>query len=213
MMVEESTDATTSTTTLSDEDEKGISTLLNAAASIETDKKPKSVSKSKKKKARAVSVSEVEQRMTGISTLLHAATAIPVPGSTSKKKGDTTKKAKKGGDIGKKDDISRSKKRPATEEAGSDGEDDLPIRPRGSRPGDELFYPTEEELKEATTRRGRNALFSWYDRLRDLYEYKSKHGDCMVPQKYELNHALGIVRTVAFQVLLYRFYTRLDVYL
>ena len=53
-----------------------------------------------------------------------------------------------------------------------------------------------EELKEATTRRSNNALTSWYDRLKDLYAYKKETGNCMVPQKYPANHALGIVSKI-----------------
>lgn len=56
------------------------------------------------------------------------------------------------------------------------------------------FYPTEQELNEVTTQRSRNALFSWYERLRDLHNYKNEHGDCSVPQKYAPNFALGTVR-------------------
>ena len=53
--------------------------------------------------------------------------------------------------------------------------------------------PTAEELAEATTFRSRTALSNWYDRLRELYEYKAVHRDCLVPQKYPPNPALGIV--------------------
>lgn len=33
---------------------------------------------------------------------------------------------------------------------------------------------------------------AWYDRFQELSEYKEKHGDCMVPQKYAPNPSLGI---------------------
>lgn len=55
------------------------------------------------------------------------------------------------------------------------------------------IVPSAEEIAEATTFRRRNALKNWYQRLRELYEYKATHHDCMVPQKYEPNPALGIV--------------------
>jgi Helicase associated domain len=34
------------------------------------------------------------------------------------------------------------------------------------------------------TYRQRTALYSWYQRLRELYEYKNEHGHCLVPQRY-----------------------------
>jgi len=33
---------------------------------------------------------------------------------------------------------------------------------------------------------------AWYDRMMELKAYKCKHGDCCVPQKYEINPSLGI---------------------
>jgi len=33
---------------------------------------------------------------------------------------------------------------------------------------------------------------AWYERFRELREYKDQHGNCMVPQKYEPNPSLGI---------------------
>jgi hypothetical protein len=52
--------------------------------------------------------------------------------------------------------------------------------------------PTEREIAEATSARGAAALTVWYERLKDLWEYKEKHGDCLVPQKHEANPSLGI---------------------
>jgi hypothetical protein len=77
--------------------------------------------------------------------------------------------------------------------------------------------PTQEERDEEKTDRGRSALNTWYERLSDLYLYKSEHGNseyqyweqnvgkimnygcCFtnvllanVPQKYEENPQLGI---------------------
>jgi len=33
---------------------------------------------------------------------------------------------------------------------------------------------------------------AWYDRMMELKAYKGEHGDCCVPQKYEINPSLGI---------------------
>jgi hypothetical protein len=52
--------------------------------------------------------------------------------------------------------------------------------------------PTEREIAEATTPRGKAALQVWYERLNDLWDYKEKHGDCIVPQKHLPNPSLGI---------------------
>lgn len=148
---------------------------------------------------------EEQQRMLGIHALIHVASSIDTPGAKKrgggkasssknnkeerpKKRGGTSKHAKNS-----KEDKNAGSSGGASSTSAASGGEALEIRPRGSRPGDDIFYPTEEELKEATTRRSRNALLSWYDRLRDLYAYKEEHGDCMVPQKYEKNHALGIV--------------------
>jgi hypothetical protein len=69
---------------------------------------------------------------------------------------------------------------------------ELPVVARPS--ANDNLSPTAEELSECSTQRSRSALLSWYDRLRDLYAYKEEHGDCMVPQKYTPNDALGTVR-------------------
>jgi len=55
------------------------------------------------------------------------------------------------------------------------------------------FQPTEAELSAAPTPRARKAIFTWYERLNELIEYREEHGDCVVPQKYEENRQLGIV--------------------
>lgn len=60
----------------------------------------------------------------------------------------------------------------------------------------DIVRPSPEELAEATTFRSRSALEHWYGRLRELYEYKALHHNCLVPQKYPPNPALGIVRIV-----------------
>jgi hypothetical protein len=191
---EDNTDATSYSTASSSDDEEqdriqGISTLLNAAASIEADRSI-ILSRLTEKMSRTVSISDKPERrkpMARVSTLLQVATTMvetDQPSSSVKREEIVKDK-----DEGEEDEdlSSRPKKRLASMAA------------RSSLPrGEEIYHPAEEELKEATTRRSRNALFSWYDRLRDLYDYGVKHGDCMVPQKYNDNHALGIVRNLRF---------------
>jgi hypothetical protein len=197
---EDNTDATSySTASSSDDEEQGISTLLNAAASIEADRNIIML-RLTEKMSRTVSISDKPERrkpMARISTLLQVATTMVEkdqpsaanPPSSSSVKREEVVKDKDEGEEDEEDEVlsSRPKKRLASMAA------------RSSLPrGEEIYYPAEDELEEATTRRSRNALFSWYDRLRDLYDYGVKHGDCMVPQKYNDNHALGIVRNLRF---------------
>ena len=52
--------------------------------------------------------------------------------------------------------------------------------------------PSDEELAAAPNKRARDALFTWYERLNELYEYRDQHGDCNVPQQYPENRRLGI---------------------
>jgi Helicase associated domain len=52
--------------------------------------------------------------------------------------------------------------------------------------------PSEQELNEATTARAKAALISWYQRLKELYDFKLKYGHTDVPQKYSDNRCLGI---------------------
>ena len=61
------------------------------------------------------------------------------------------------------------------------------------------FQPTEAELAAAPTPRARKAIFTWYERLNELIEYKEEHGDCVVPQKYEENRQLGIVSSAVLE--------------
>ena len=51
--------------------------------------------------------------------------------------------------------------------------------------------PTQDELDEEPTQRGKSALYTWYERYSELIEYQKEHGDCNVPQKYEPNNKLG----------------------
>jgi hypothetical protein len=60
----------------------------------------------------------------------------------------------------------------------------------------QLIVPTPGELALATTGRARIALDIWYQRLNELNQYRLENGDCNVPQKYEENPKLGIVRTL-----------------
>lgn len=52
--------------------------------------------------------------------------------------------------------------------------------------------PTEEELEEAKSPRGKEALRTWYARYNELLDYWSEHGHCLVPQKYPPNEKLGV---------------------
>jgi hypothetical protein len=65
-----------------------------------------------------------------------------------------------------------------------------------TQPGERISQtrrgPTVREIDEATTPRGKAALQVWYERLNDLWDYKEKHGDCIVPQKHSPNPSLGI---------------------
>lgn len=136
---EDSTDDATSTTCSSDEEPLGtISTLLTAAARIE---KTKAASlKASNKKTKKVAVAEkTEESSTpvGLSTLLEVASTIGVKGQN--------------GDGGA-----------SLPAPGSKVENEPPLGNGEAREGDELFYPSAEELEEASTRRSRSALFSWY---------------------------------------------------
>lgn len=62
----------------------------------------------------------------------------------------------------------------------------------GERTSQHQCSPTDEEIFEAKTPRAKKALETWYQRLGDLIDYKEKHGNCSVPQKYSPNAALGI---------------------
>ena len=53
------------------------------------------------------------------------------------------------------------------------------------------FQPTTEELAAVSNRRQRKALYTWYERYRQLCEYKDANGDCNVPQDYPENPSLG----------------------
>lgn len=52
--------------------------------------------------------------------------------------------------------------------------------------------PSSAEIESCSTNRAREALNVWYQRYNELVDYRSEHGDCNVPQKYEPNTALGI---------------------
>jgi hypothetical protein len=58
-------------------------------------------------------------------------------------------------------------------------------------PGPEclLLFDVASALR---TERARIALDTWYKRLRELWDYKQVHGDCLVPQQYPENRRLGI---------------------
>jgi Helicase associated domain len=48
-----------------------------------------------------------------------------------------------------------------------------------------LSHPCISQLHVSYIRdRKRAALYSWYQRLRELWEYKKEHGHCLVPQRY-----------------------------
>lgn len=92
--------------------------------------------------------------------------------------------------------VSPSKKPRQANQAATEISDDEEITRQTKRPtlsNIPAIAPSAEELAEATTFRSRSALSNWYERLRELYEYKEIHNDCLVPQKYPPNPALGIV--------------------
>jgi len=169
----------------------GISTLLTAAARLESDKKKSPAGRiSSKLAATTAIIPNNDSSLTGVGTLLHAASAmsplekkrVTAAASKTGKRSAAATLIKSSSSSEDKESNARPKKRQASNE--SSGQ---PLS------ADERFQPSKQELEEATTQRSRNALFSWYDRLRDLYEYKLKHDDCIVPQKYPENHALGMV--------------------
>jgi hypothetical protein len=57
------------------------------------------------------------------------------------------------------------------------------------------LVPSMGEIEEAKTPRDRKALKTWYERLNELNDYKTRFGHCNVPQKWEENEKLGIVST------------------
>jgi hypothetical protein len=58
--------------------------------------------------------------------------------------------------------------------------------------GDSQVHPTEEELRAAAVSLHKHKeLQRWYYHLQELYKYKAKHGDCVVPQKYSQHPSLG----------------------
>lgn len=64
----------------------------------------------------------------------------------------------------------------------------FPALPSSSTP----FYPSQRELDACPNNRLKDALQVWYLRLRELSEFKERHGHCNVPQKYEPHQPLGI---------------------
>lgn len=52
--------------------------------------------------------------------------------------------------------------------------------------------PSKAEVEACSTKRAKEALYVWYKRYNELVEYREKHSDCNVPQKYPDNPALGI---------------------
>ena len=155
----------------SDGDHQGIARLelLTAAAGLGTDASTAAVEDPRGADTDSKVDREEGSPLPGISTLLEVATTMVSPAKPSKKRSQSTDGSHDGDLVG-----DRPRKRIALFD------------------GDESLYPTQDELEVSNTRRGRNALFSWYERLRDLYSYKKEHGHCMVPQKYSPNHALGI---------------------
>lgn len=160
-----------------EQDQPGISTLLNAAARLDSKKKENITLKDMFDIFTHASESNSDANDKRISALLEVATTLDGEGATGMKKREQ-------GELCTKTSEHRAKRIMLRSNASSEI-----VNPMSKND----LNPTYEELELATTTRSRNALFSWYDRLRDLHEYKAKHGDCMVPQKYEANHALGIV--------------------
>lgn len=172
---EESADA--ATTASDDEPQRmNISTLLTAAARLEpTTKSRRGAVQAPDETQTASPATKEEPHLAGISTLLEIATTM-VNASKSKEKESPSSSAQSEG---------------SGDEALCDERPRKYTIPAGA---DRSQYPTDEELKDCKTRRFRDALFSWYDRFRDLTAYSNEHGDCQVPQKYPPNHALGVVR-------------------
>lgn len=137
----------------------------------------------------------------GLSTLLHAVDTVAVAkimditNTQQKQHGDSDSAVKPGIsfllDAATSVSPAKKQRRHATEI--SDDEEVTRKRPTLDSSILLRITPSAEELAEATTFRSRSALNNWYDRLRELYEYKAIHNDCLVPQKYPQNPALGIV--------------------
>jgi hypothetical protein len=137
--------------------------------------------------AETVTEPKEEPALAGISTLLEIASTMvhnPVDGKTEAQ----AQAQQSPGDAA-----------PQSEGSGDEAlcEERPHKRPAGADPD---LYPTDKELIYCRTRRFRAAMYSWYDRFRDLTLYEKEHGDCQVPQKYPPNHALGVVRTVVVVV-------------
>jgi hypothetical protein len=86
----------------------------------------------------------------------------------------------------------RSKRRKSKTKAVPLAPAGLTQRQSGERTSQVRRGPTKSEIAEATTPRGIAALKVWYERLNDLWDYKEKHGDCLVPQKHLPKPSLGI---------------------
>lgn len=57
--------------------------------------------------------------------------------------------------------------------------------------GEVNLFPSRSEIASVTTSRSMEALVSWYDRLRELIEFKRLHGHQNVPQKSSVFPKLG----------------------
>lgn len=67
-----------------------------------------------------------------------------------------------------------------------------PSSASGERTSDLKLAPSSKALDIAGTPRAQEALKTWYDRLRELHEYRTLHGNTNVPQKYLPNQKLGV---------------------
>lgn len=56
---------------------------------------------------------------------------------------------------------------------------------------EERLYPSDAELAGAKHERDRKAIVKWYERFRELIDFKNETGHCSVPQKYSKNKQLG----------------------
>lgn len=56
----------------------------------------------------------------------------------------------------------------------------------------QMFEPSQNEKEECSTDRERNAMYTFYERLAELYSYQLENGNSNVPQKYPTNPQLGI---------------------
>jgi hypothetical protein len=58
---------------------------------------------------------------------------------------------------------------------------DLKKPPGGA---DLRLVPSDDELNSAKDTKALSNIMIWYDHLQEIYQYRTKHGDCLVPKRY-----------------------------